>query len=708
MAKVAATARANFRAALLSADVPSSIADRQLDVLIRSVRATLNSSNTNGLDEEADCMSRALDPVRELLLENREAAAWDSDVWSGVLWDIYTAMVSSTMAATKCANLTADEEAWSDMVTVLLARPTAAEAIAIHPWWGRRWTLVLALFGIGLAMAYLAMVASSLELSGRSKFWLLCAASVALLCADAWRRWGWNLSTISVPAPRKQISFGTRNEEAPSSASGSSKLRAEKEVLELRIKLLEQQGAAAPGLQPIPEGAPPLPAPPGLPPGLVQQSELMGSLQGMAGGTAHSGHFSSTPGVVHSGLPGSSADQVVFEVGDIIELRNMLKQRELNGKRGIISEVADGSRFHVILSTGASLKFLHRSFFSLGVLQESDTDYAPLIEITARIWPALHDDAGGEAPQDGAEVYAPLAVSELSKNMTQAKAIKDLLLLWHARAATMPNWIRQFWRGVHSLSPFTPLLKAVLQNQGYLGPSTISMPRVTELRDRLSEIEASGLPAHGSAAQFLAQESSLIDNDDDDMANWHNKLPLDLKRAAPEIFQRCKASGVQNVREWVNQWFPIDKRGDPRYLELFNGAAFVDFEVAKCPNAQAVMMMLGSADGCEIALRRMAAYVHERRTGDIDSANAMLAIRPAGNSCDIAPHWLVTESSFYSQSEHKRRERARAQGGGAKGATRDHKGKADGKGKEPGGRGRGRGGKGRGDGGGAAPSPPHG
>ena len=88
--------------------------------------------------------------------------------------------------------------------------------------------------------------------------------------------------------------------------------------------------------------------------------------------------------------------------------------------------------------------------------------------------------------------------------------------------------------------------------------------------------------------------------------------------------------------------------------------------------------MLGTDDGCEITLRRIAAYVHEKRTGDVDAANSMLAVKPAGSAVDIAPHWLVNEASTYSQSEFRRRERARQQagpkGGGGKG-----KGDKDGK-----------------------------
>lgn len=43
------------------------------------------------------------------------------------------------------------------------------------------------------------------------------------------------------------------------------------------------------------------------------------------------------------------------------------------------------------------------------------------------------------------------------------------------------------------------------------------------------------------------------------------------------------------------------------------------------------------------------------RTGDRDAAISMLAIKPTNLSHDIAPSWLVSEVSVFSQSEFKRR-----------------------------------------------------
>ena len=137
-------------------------------------------------------------------------------------------------------------------------------------------------------------------------------------------------------------------------------------------------------------------------------------------------------------------------------------------------------------------------------------------------------------------------------------------------------------------------------------------------------------------------------------------------------------------------------------MDLFNTATLVDFVVARCDNTAEVLMKLGDDDQCEVGLRRIAAYTHERRTGDRDAAYSVLAIKPAGGNFDLAPEWLVFQSSVYSQSEFKRRERARNQTGPIPKANA-----ASGEAKGAPGRGKGKdGGKGRGKGAGAPKGKP--
>ena len=87
--------------------------------------------------------------------------------------------------------------------------------------------------------------------------------------------------------------------------------------------------------------------------------------------------------------------------------------------------------------------------------------------------------------------------------------------------------------------------------------------------------------------------------------------------------------------------FAVEQRTSAAHVDLFNLASLVDFKVKEGGQSQT--------------------RVHEKRMGDRDAAQSMLAIKPSSFATDVAPTWLVSEAATYSQSEHKRRERARAQ-----------------------------------------------
>ena len=74
-----------------------------------------------------------------------------------------------------------------------------------------------------------------------------------------------------------------------------------------------------------------------------------------------------------------------------------------------------------------------------------------------------------------------------------------------------------------------------------------------------------------------------------------------------------------------------------------------------------------------------------RRTGDADAANHMLAVRAPGGDIDIAPSWLVSSGTVHSKAEYQRKERS----GGAR--SSGFRKKAEGKAKAKGG-GKGKGG----------------
>ena len=194
------------------------------------------------------------------------------------------------------------------------------------------------------------------------------------------------------------------------------------------------------------------------------------------------------------------------------------------------------------------------------------------------------------------------------------------------------------------------------------------VPRSQDLEKKLKELSQQGAPSHSSALfklQGASPGGDLEDAGDNGLESWENALSTELKRAAPEIYLAIKGSGVRNTRDWINTMFPIDRRSGPQYLELFNSATLVDFEItkAKTGTQSEIRKVLAQSDVAEVNLRRLAAWIHENRTGDRAAATAMLAVKPSSMAVDIGIQWLVSEASTYSQSEHKRKERARAQKG---------------------------------------------
>ena len=84
------------------------------------------------------------------------------------------------------------------------------------------------------------------------------------------------------------------------------------------------------------------------------------------------------------------------------------------------------------------------------------------------------------------------------------------------------------------------------------------------------------------------------------------------------------------------------------------------------------MALLASDDGLEMKLRELASYVHFWRTGDLTSSTNMLAVKPPGTETDVAPAWLVDESTSFSKAEFQRSQRVKKGKGKGRG-----KGKGD-------------------------------
>ena len=160
-------------------------------------------------------------------------------------------------------------------------------------------------------------------------------------------------------------------------------------------------------------------------------------------------------------------------------------------------------------------------------------------------------------------------------------------------------------------------------------------PELEELKSKLQELENVGALSHASALYELG-EAAMESQD----------------VGARDIL----ISGARSCGDWINEVIPIEKRGDAQYAELFNLASLVDFKLKMAGGMRSrALAIIAADDTCEIALRRMASFIHLRRTGDKAAAEAMLAVKPSSGYHDVAPLWLVSEVSTYSHSEFKRR-----------------------------------------------------
>ncbi|OLP75930.1 hypothetical protein AK812_SmicGene44202 [Symbiodinium microadriaticum] len=351
----------------------------------------------------------------------------------------------------------------------------------------------------------------------------------------------------------------------------------------------------------------------------------------------------------------------------VVRFKQCLERPELNDCFGVVEKREQGS-ISVSLAGGALVQGVTAKDVSLVTLEEVEP--ASVREVLGEQLKVLQAQqgkvlAGKPEGPEGPPVaeqaaYAPLQGQE--NMLEQSKKVKDLLVQWHGRSALLPVWAKSFWQEVGLLEPLERRLKVLLLAQGYLDRGVGTPPRFKELKEKLEELGAAGAVSHSLEA-FRAQESlAWQDEGEEGPEGWEASLPPDLKRAGPEIYASMKAAGVRCVRDWVNSMFSVDQRHSAHYVDLFNLASLVDFKAKEGGASQArILSIIAQDDTCEVALRRLAAWIHERRTGDKDAAQSMLAIKPSSFSSDVAPSWLVTEAASYSQSEHKRRERARAQ-----------------------------------------------
>jgi hypothetical protein len=165
-----------------------------------------------------------------------------------------------------------------------------------------------------------------------------------------------------------------------------------------------------------------------------------------------------------------------------------------------------------------------------------------------------------------------------------------------------------------------------------------------------------------------------------------------------------RSAGASSARDWLRSEF-TGNRNDQTFTDLWHAATAIDFRLAQAGSEDAMTMALATDDQLELHLRRFGAYIYIRRTGDKVGGAHMLAVHAPGSSCDLAPEWLITETSAHSRAEFRVAEQVtkltKTRGGGHDQDVSQRRGRGKGRGKDwgggddDGGKGGGRG-KGRG------------
>ncbi|CAE7400933.1 unnamed protein product, partial [Symbiodinium sp. CCMP2456] len=373
-------------------------------------------------------------------------------------------------------------------------------------------------------------------------------------------------------------------------------------------------------------------------------SERPPSLQPIPNG--HSGESDARPVLLQKTAPTKSADDssviLFLALGSLVKFNEGPRVSAVKNSFGVVTGVSSVD-VTVTLAGGARVEKVRPDDFVLTSLDEvpgGEDERNRLEELMLIHVPTSMKQTTEHLAPDPPPHYAPL--TEGTQAQHQAKSIKELLVLWHGKASLQPTWARSFWAEVGRREPLEPRVRTLLLSHGYLGKG-----------EKLEELSIAGALAHTTSAFRDQGEDPWPE--EAGLDTWDAALPPDLKRAGPEIYTSMKSAGVRCVRDWINSMFSVDQRQHPQYVELFNLASLVDFKVKDAGSPAQVLSMIGQCDTCEIALRRLASWIHEKRTGDKDAAQSMLAVKPSSFASDIAPSWLVTEASTYSQSEYKRK-----------------------------------------------------
>ena len=576
---MAGTTRESIRKQLREVGVRGNLPDSLVDEWVRFVRRQSGRRECHNVAQEIEVMSTALAPFVTFMKKQKCVMDWNEDDWCNFLWSFWDAATTNTQAALRCARLQEDEDAWLVMTrSAVFSKPTSS--CARHC---RRMFIIMSLAVMVGSMFFLYMG----EFSGREQlgvftvFLFACCLLLFTCCCGRGSRQSNDIEDfaethdfLNYDTPYKPQDEGDENVESS--------------------RPPPQDVRTTPGGQ--------------------QDSELMQALGALSEGNDTGQMFT---------VPVQTRPTVRFlpPVGAVVKIIHAGDLNYLKGKHGVVKRIND-ELLEVVLVGGGMVHGLVSESVQLVHDLSKLRDRADLEQLIQQCIGHAHDSATDlqqEAVMSNDKgFYTPLAHGTLEQVCLQAKNIKDMLVSSSARSALFPGWSKTFWREVGKMEPLHVRVKSLLMSFGYLGNGNGTNPRVEELRSKLQELENVGALSHTSALYELGEAAmESQDLDEDQLDGWQDALPPDMKRAGPEIYSSLKSSGARSCRDWINQVIPIEKRGDAQYSELFNLASLVDFKLKMAGGMHSrALAIIAADDTCEIALRRMASFIHLRRTGD--------------------------------------------------------------------------------------------
>ena len=263
---VSRAAVAEVVALLTNLDAEATCDDAQIRSAIAETREALGRAPLARVSDQKRHLKNALIPGKNLLIDTLggKALGLDFDEWSAALWDYYKSSTGGTASGQVCNAVNDDEDLWDEVVQSTLPETSGQVVMQTGVWWTSRRFVAMAWMTLGAVL----LCFTGGHWSARTKVILGGSASICLVLADLWRRFGsehaWVCSDVQLEVTSPEVPAAAHQSRRPdedpvSEASASADLRLENERLRKMVEDMRAQGAESGIPPPPPPGAPPFP-----------------------------------------------------------------------------------------------------------------------------------------------------------------------------------------------------------------------------------------------------------------------------------------------------------------------------------------------------------------------------------------------------------------------------------------------------------------